>query len=206
MRIQLYAPANESHHMMYDDKDSTLKKIVGDDILNIVRKDIDNSDDFLITYIKITIDEYTQDIDPVFPLIDCRYNISVSFMDTTMKTFKRRYSIQTNQIGFPRKGTGIKSEDTGETIVEYNDAINLARNLHQIYNFKYIDYMREKFLSKAPKGRERAVEHTIRMESGENQFSDIDESTCEMLKKEIEDNMEDIEGVPMPIIIDIRIR
>ena len=183
MRIQLYAPANDSHHMMYDDKDSTLKKIIGDDILNIVRKDIDNSDDFLITYVKINVEEYIQDIDPMLPIIEGKYNISVSFMDTTMISFKRIYSIQTNQIGFPRKGMGIKSEDTGETIVEYNDAINLTRNLHQIYNFKYIDYMREKFLSKTPKGREHAVEHTIRMESGEKPFSDIDESTREMLKK-----------------------
>lgn len=186
MRIQLYAPANESHHMMYDDKDGTLKKIIGDDILNIVGKDIDNSDDFLITYVKITVDEYTQDIDPMLPLIEGKYNISVSFMDTTMKSFKRIYSIQTNQIGFPRKGTGIKSEDTGETIVEYSDAINLTRNLHQIYNFKYIDYMREKFLSKSSKGREKAVEHHIRMELGESPLSDIDESTRETLKKEIE--------------------
>lgn len=193
MRIQLYAPADKSHHMMYDDKDSTLKKIIGDDILNIVRKDIDNSDDFLTTYVKINVEEYIQDIDPMFPIIEGKYNISVSFMDTTMTSFKRIYSIQTNQIGFPRKGTGIKSEDTGETIVEYNDAINLSRNLHRIYNFKYIDYMREKFLSKAPKGRERAVEHTvehtIRMETGESPLSDIDESTRGSLKKEIEDTM-----------------
>lgn len=190
MRIQLYAPANDNHRMMYDDKDNTLKKIIGDDILNIVKKDIDNSDDFLITYVTITIEGYTQDIDPMLPLIDCKYNISVSFMDTTMKSFKRIYSIQTNQIGFPRKGTGIKSEDTGETIVEYSDAIEFTRNLHQIYNFKYIDYMREKILSEAPKGRERAIEHNIRMDLGEKPFSDVDESTREILKKEIEDTME----------------
>ena len=88
MRIQLYAPSDEGHYMMYNDKDKSIEKIIGNDILNITRKDIDNSDDFLITCVKITVDEYIRDTtDPVLPLIDCKYNISVSFMDTSMLFF-----------------------------------------------------------------------------------------------------------------------
>ena len=44
----------------------------------------------------------------------------------------------------------------------------------------------KKILSEAPKLRERAVEHNIRMDLGEKPFSDVDESTRETLKKEIE--------------------
>lgn len=222
MNINIYTPESyESKTLlneyepkiMYSESDGDVKNILINDIVDIlqknvdvekskIRKELDTLSNMLfhnhdkeeleksINTISLYIDDYITDyLDPVYQISYGKYRIKIDFH----KGYSKEYTIQTDACGYPKRNTGIKDMSTEEYILDYKESIGISRNIYRIYNFKYREYIREKFLSKAPKGRERAIEHNIRMDLGENPFSDIDESTRNMLKKEIEDNMEDIE-------------
>ena len=205
MNINIYAPKSYESELMYSESNGDIKNILINDVVDIlqkntdiekskIRKELDTLSNILfhdydkeeleksINTISIYIDEYIRDIDPVYPLSYGKYRIKIDFH----KGYYKEYTIQTDACGYPKKNTGIKDTSTEEYILDYKESIDISRNIYRIYNFKYIDYMREKFLSKAPKGRERAIEYNIRMDLGESPLSNIDKSARETLKKEIE--------------------
>lgn len=186
MIIKIYAPAEYNNALMYEDTDKSVEKIIGDDISNIVNKSTGMEADYLITYVDIYVENHIfNTLDPVYPISYGKYTINIHLIDVYMRSFELKYSVETEDMLYPKKGKGIENDNTGETIIDHEDSIEFTRNLYQIYNFTLSDYLRNVVIKERTSQLRRNIIEKLIKEEAESVINEKGESISKELREEM---------------------
>lgn len=139
MILKMYSPEPESS-LIYIDKDGSVEKILYDDLLDILEKDIGiPRGNIEIHSVLINVGEYKQYFDPSFPICYADYIITIVANGYNI----HKYVIKIDGCGYIKNSIGIENTRTNTFVFNYEDSIKFSRKLYEVYNYKYAEYIKK---------------------------------------------------------------
>lgn len=147
MIFKMYSPESESS-IIYIDKDGSVEKLLYDDLLDILEKDIG------IPRGNIEIfGEYKQYFDPSFPICYADYIITIVANGYNI----HKYVIKIDGCGYIKNSIGIENSRTNKFVFNYEDSIKFGRKLYEVYNYKYAEYIKKKIMDNKEEEKYKSI-------------------------------------------------